>query len=92
MKKGPVSYDILISLIENRPPCMVIEPLWYFDPHHLKSRDRQGVNIPWIGGQNTMDRGLHIPLVGGPNTMGKWVFIPWIGGQNTMGRESIYYG
>jgi len=38
------------------------------------------VDIPWVGGQNTMGKGNQ-------NTMGKWVNIPWAGGgQNTMGR------
>ena len=35
----------------------------------------RGVNIPWIGGQNTMGKGVDIPWVGG-------VDIPSVGGQN----------
>ena len=31
------------------------------------------VDIPWLGGQNTMGKGDQ-------NTMGKWVYIPWAGG------------
>ena len=37
----------------------------------------RGVNIPWVGGQNTMSRRVNIPWVG--------VKILWIG-------ESIYHG
>ena len=36
-----------------------------------------GVDIPWVGGQNTMARGIK---------------IPWEGDQNTMGRGSTYHG
>ena len=32
-----------------------------------------GVDIPWLGGQNTMSKGDQ-------NTMGDWVNIPWAGG------------
>ena len=32
-----------------------------------------GVDIPWLGGQNTMGKGDQ-------NTMGDWVNIPWAGG------------
>jgi hypothetical protein len=42
-----------------------------------------------------MDRGVEIPLVGGQNTMGRWVDMPWVGGRYTMVRGmkkgSIYY-
>ena len=37
------------------------------------------VDIPWLGGQNTMGKGDQ-------NTMCKWINIPWAGGQNTMVR------
>ena len=37
----------------------------------------RGVDIPWVGGQNTIGRGVDIPWVGG-------VDITWVGG-------SIYY-
>ena len=43
-----------------------------------------------------MGRGVDIPSVGGQNTMGRGVDIPWLGGQNTMdmggGGESRYHG
>ena len=37
----------------------------------------RGVDVPWVGDQNTMGRGQ--------NTMGRGVDISWGGGQNTMG-------
>ena len=40
----------------------------------------KGIDIPWVGGQNTMGKGEQ-------NTMGKWVNIAWAGDQNTMGSE-----
>jgi hypothetical protein len=51
------------------------------------------VDIPWLGGQNTMGKGDQ-------NTMGNSVNIPWAEGQNTMGRGdktpwvsgSLYHG
>ena len=43
-----------------------------------------GVDIPWLGGQNTMGKG-------DKTTMGKWFNIPWAEGQNTMG-SGIYWG
>ena len=42
---------------------------------------RGGVNILWIGGQNTMDRDVKIPSIGDENTMGRGVKIPWVGGS-----------
>jgi hypothetical protein len=46
----------------------------------------RGVDIPWVGGQNTMDRG-------GQYTMGRGVNIPWVGGRYTMGKGgSKYHG
>ena len=51
------------------------------------------VDIPWLGGQNTMGKGDQ-------NTMDNSVNIPWAEGQNTMGRGdkipwvsgSLYHG
>jgi hypothetical protein len=51
------------------------------------------VDIPWLGGQNTMGKGDQ-------NTMDNSVNIPWTEGQNTMGRGdkipwvsgSLYHG
>ena len=43
------------------------------------------VDIPWLGGQNTMGKGDQ-------NTMGKWVNIPWAVGQNTMVRKENHHG
>ena len=46
----------------------------------------RGFNIPWVGGQNTMDRRLDIPWVGGLiYTMDRGFYIPWI-------EVSIYDG
>ena len=44
----------------------------------------RGVNIPWVGGQNTMGRGVDIPSLRGSICHGQ-------GGQNTMGREGVQY-
>jgi hypothetical protein len=44
------------------------------------------VKIPWIGGQNTMDRVVKIPCM---DRGGK---IPWVGGQMAMDRGSKYHG
>jgi hypothetical protein len=43
------------------------------------------VDIPWLGGQNTMGKGDQ-------NTMGKWVNIPGAVGQNTMVRREKHHG
>jgi hypothetical protein len=84
MKKGSVSYGILIHgilphpLLKIDPPVWKIEPPWYFDPLISNQEIGRGVKIPWIGGsiyhweggQNTMDRGVNIPWVGGLNYHG----------------------
>ena len=36
------------------------------------------VDIPWLGGQNTMGRGVTMPCVGGRNTMCRGFDIPWV--------------
>ena len=43
-----------------------------------------GVDISWLGGQNTIGRGVKLQWVGAD--------IPWIGGRYTMGMGSIYHG
>ena len=42
-----------------------------------------GVDVPWVGDQNTMDRGvdIYVPLVGGQNTMSRVLDIPSVGGS-----------
>jgi hypothetical protein len=53
-------------------------------------------DIPWVGGQNNMDRGKI--WKGGQNTIGRGFKIPWIVGlnyhvrdHNTMDRFPIQY-
>ena len=38
-------------------------------------------DIPWVGGQNTMDKGVKMLCVGGRNTMCRGFDIPWVGGS-----------
>jgi hypothetical protein len=51
------------------------------------------VDIPWLGGQNTMGRGVTMPCVGGRNTTSMGFDIPWVESQNTtdMGSKYIKY-
>jgi hypothetical protein len=50
----------------------------------------RGVDMPWVGGQNTMDRVVDIPLLRSQNTMGRGITMPCVGGRNTMDRGSKY--
>ena len=50
------------------------------------------VEIPWLGGRNTMGRGVKIPWIRGLKYHGYGVEIPWVGGRYTMVRESKYHG
>jgi hypothetical protein len=55
MKKGSVSYGILIHgilplpLLKIDPPVWKIEPPWYFDPLISNQEIGRGVKITWIG-------------------------------------------
>jgi hypothetical protein len=49
MKKGSVSYGILIHGILPLP-LLKIEPPWYFDPLISNQEIDRGVKITWIGG------------------------------------------
>jgi hypothetical protein len=50
----------------------------------------QGVNIPWES--KSMNRGVDIPLVGGQNSMGSGSIYHGYGAPYTIGRGSKYHG
>jgi hypothetical protein len=45
----------------------------------------RGVEIPWVGGENTMGKGGQDTMGRGQNTMGRGIDIPSVGGL-------IYHG
>jgi hypothetical protein len=55
--------------------------------YHVRYTMDRWFDIPWVGGQNTIDRGAryhglggrYSMGMGGQNTMGKGVKIPWTG-------------
>ena len=76
-------YGILTPLLKTDPPCMLIEPPWYFDPLIYNQEIGRGIKIPRVGGsichgqtgQNTMIRVQHMEWEG-QNIMGRGLNIP----------------
>ena len=52
----------------------------------------RGVDVPWVGGQNTMGRVVDIPLVEGQNTIGSGSIYIGYGAPYTIDRGSKYHG
>jgi hypothetical protein len=50
----------------------------------------RGFDIPWVGGQKTMEKGFDIPWVGVQNTIGWGFDIPWVGGSKDNGKGLQY--